>query len=763
MTATQVRPPLAEVARAARPAALTPPLLAALVAVAGLCTWIAGIAVPSGADLQGGSLFGLFLPVWHRETWMALPYVAFAAAALALLGLAVRPRARAIAAGALAGLAVEAYLLSLPTLAIVIKFDVRGIAAYLLMTAGAGLVATAGLLLYARAEPRAALAAERPVGIPLAAVAIAGLGALAVLASAGLPVYPDRPIALEGVERWFALEPIGLGLAGLGVVAVCVGGADRAAGSAALLGLGGLGAIAMLSQLVVLSAGVAQAHAGSWIALAGCSAIAVAGAVGLAGRRDLAIREETPATALDVDEPSRLLAAAAHLDPAFAQRAVREILRERHRALAPSSGIALGAVLRHCVAARGRHQARNVLLAALAAPFAIALVNASAWPALACFALAWAVVLTELWTARIRVAARRLSLAADHAPPPYLPPGAEAAIRELELSESRNLVVYSGYRPWVGSGAVQGGWTFAVNVRKGKKELDDSRRRPRPFTEAELHAHVAERLRATDLPTLRLADRLYVDGERVRDDPRFLQRRHGRPRSILQHDELVSADEQGPADVVRRVRSASVVGWGGEVTFTVHLDFRVEGASLYADATYCALMPPHGEYRRVDSIDPRPTLGTRLRTGAEAAGRVVALPVAAVRAAGELRASWQAWRRRSRERREIARNPRFDYGATTSLRELAQAPGYRRYFQFIDRDMFAKILEREVLDAIVVFLDEHDIDTSDLEERQAAVLNNGVIVTGGALSAQSLSVGQQARSAVVQGAHRATARGGKAA
>jgi hypothetical protein len=56
-----------------------------------------------------------------------------------------------------------------------------------------------------------------------------------------------------------------------------------------------------------------------------------------------------------------------------------------------------------------------------------------------------------------------------------------------------------------------------------------------------------------------------------------------------------------------------------------------------------------------------------------------------------------------------------------------------------------------------VFLDAHGIDTSDLEERQTAVLNNGVIVTGGELRAQSLAVGQQARGTVVEAAKRAVA------
>jgi len=59
--------------------------------------------------------------------------------------------------------------------------------------------------------------------------------------------------------------------------------------------------------------------------------------------------------------------------------------------------------------------------------------------------------------------------------------------------------------------------------------------------------------------------------------------------------------------------------------------------------------------------------------------------------------------------------------------------------------MYSKIVEREVLDAFVAFLRAKDIDTSDFEERQSAILNYGVIVSGGSVNAQSLAVGDQAR------------------
>lgn len=203
----------------------------------------------------------------------------------------------------------------------------------------------------------------------------------------------------------------------------------------------------------------------------------------------------------------------------------------------------------------------------------------------------------------------------------------------------------------------------------------------------------------------------------------------------------------------------SVRGWGGEVVFTTFLSFVLKGASLFAEATYCVLAPPRSEYRAIDKVDPHPRLVDRLKLVGLALARTIEIPLVAVRAVGQVPAAWSARRSRSRDRREIARNPRFDYGARTSIRELAQADGYRRYFQAHDREMFGKIIEREILDAILSFLELHDVDTADLEERGAPVLNNGVIVTGGQVSAGNLAVGpkSQAKTSVAQRARRAAA------
>ena len=166
---------------------------------------------------------------------------------------------------------------------------------------------------------------------------------------------------------------------------------------------------------------------------------------------------------------------------------------------------------------------------------------------------------------------------------------------------------------------------------------------------------------------------------------------------------------------------------------------------------YFLLAPFKDEYLAVDSVEPHPAFFSRMKVAVKA---LLWTPVVVVRAPlhmfGETRDAWKRWRARRRAQKAIRSNPSFDYGATTSIRELAQASKYRRYFQQLDREMAGKIIERQILDTIVQFLDEHKIDTGELEERQTAILNNGVLVSGGTLQADSLAVGQGARARVTR-------------
>jgi hypothetical protein len=210
--------------------------------------------------------------------------------------------------------------------------------------------------------------------------------------------------------------------------------------------------------------------------------------------------------------------------------------------------------------------------------------------------------------------------------------------------------------------------------------------------------------------------------------------------------------------VGRRFRCVTVSAWAGELVYTLFLGFARTGASLFADGTSNLLLPPQDDHRRVDSIEPRPFVTERLRAVASAALATVRLPMDAIAAIQEMKPVWRAWRRRVGGRRAIASNPRYDYGAVAGVREVAQSTRYRRYFQLADRDMYGTILDREIFDAVRDFLVAHDIDTTDFEDRQSAVLNYGLMVTGGRVDATSLAVGSDAKSSVSGGLRRIAGR-----
>jgi hypothetical protein len=111
---------------------------------------------------------------------------------------------------------------------------------------------------------------------------------------------------------------------------------------------------------------------------------------------------------------------------------------------------------------------------------------------------------------------------------------------------------------------------------------------------------------------------------------------------------------------------------------------------------------------------------------------------------------WSRWRERVVTRRRARQCPTFDYGAATTVRQRSMSSNHRHYFQLLDRIMYVKLVEQQIFDAIITSLEASDIDTSELRKRQTTVLNNGVIVSGGQINAQSLAVGAGAVASVRQ-------------
>ncbi|MEX5718764.1 hypothetical protein [Geodermatophilus maliterrae] len=448
-------------------------------------------------------------------------------------------------------------------------------------------------------------------------------------------------------------------------------------------------------------------------------------------------------------ESTRYLCAAAYLDEKFADEVVERVLHEQHRAVAPSYGVDLHAVVRHCIAARRRKVVRSLVLTALL----IVVLPAFLWwgvpllgSILRVLVLAWAVVFTGRCLDRYEVLAG--SLLRDRfrvRAAPRASSRTERLIGELERHQLANVTVYSGFSPFVGCGLDRGGWSFVVDVRKGKEGPVGDSQEPVPFEVDELYAALLETVRSLHIPRLHAEDRLFMNGRDVRGQEWILPDAFARPLPWVD-PAVVHRYVQAPTHRVRHYLAVQLVDWQGELVLSLFLRFNKVGGSLFCEGNYFLLPPVKEKYHEVDDVNAVPDVRAVLvQMGLGALTAPFLLVAAPFLVLQRLSGRWMSWLEDRATRRLIRNRPMFDYGAQTTIRQAGMSPNYRHYFQKLDVLMFEKLIQKQVFESIVGFLDARGIDTSELRERQNSVLNNGVIITGGEINAQSLAVGSGAR------------------
>lgn len=325
-----------------------------------------------------------------------------------------------------------------------------------------------------------------------------------------------------------------------------------------------------------------------------------------------------------------------------------------------------------------------------------------------------------------------------------LDPSLEQKLMEMFPRQGCNVIVYSGYSPFAGAGFNIGAWSFAVDVSKGKQDAGGETLTPVAFQVSELYDYVTDAMRGLGLSNLCLEDKLYVNGQEIRDDPRFLPDKYARPYTQID-PALMQHFKETPSEDIRYYKCIRVISWRGELVLSIFIRFRKAGKSLFAEGDYLLMPPVKEEYHEIDTVESVWTVRKVLRLAKQTFVQPFLLWLSSP---GRLFAlvfhNWLLMRRQRRAEDLIRENPAFDYGASTSLREAASSSVYRRYFQKLDKEMYVKIIANQLLDSIVSFLDARNIDTTDLKKRQEAILNYGVIVSGGTLSAGNIAVGDQA-------------------
>ncbi|HEY1094243.1 MAG TPA: hypothetical protein VGE61_06050 [Glycomyces sp.] len=312
----------------------------------------------------------------------------------------------------------------------------------------------------------------------------------------------------------------------------------------------------------------------------------------------------------------------------------------------------------------------------------------------------------------------------------------------IGLAQRSPVVTYHSSRaPFVGSGFPLATWQLAMTLRPADASADggsamtiDSVGLNRTV-KARIGALGADSAITRMLPGLELSDHVYVSG-RDTVAPVFHPhelRQSGYPFATI---EQVQAD---PTTPVRAYLRCTIDSWGGELVTTVFLHCALQGETLYVEFSSCVLPPTPQRYHVFGGVN---STGGAMFLGFMRG--VAAMPIEFIRSPVDTV-------------REIARSTSSastggshlgagDHGAVAGIRELGTDLHEQNYFQYRDSVKYVEILERQILDALLDYLRENNVDVSELDERANAIVNNGVInygkmQTGAAGAGSSAKVG----------------------
>jgi len=253
---------------------------------------------------------------------------------------------------------------------------------------------------------------------------------------------------------------------------------------------------------------------------------------------------------------------------------------------------------------------------------------------------------------------------------------------------------------------------------------------------------------------LLVSDRLFVDGRSIREDRRFLPRILSRPVTNVD-PEVINSFQAHPGKTVRHYLCLEIWDWNGELVLSNFIRLQKSNSKLFVESSSFLLPPSKRQYYDLDKYAPTRMVRKTLQWFVQSAILGPLLMPFAV---------WMTWKTLSRPMslmfehrshlREVMENPLHNYRAVQRIRELGTVNSWPVDFQKLDKEMHSKVIQQQMLDVLVSFLDHHGVDTSEITDRGNHILNNGVIVSGGMISAEGFAVGQGAQASVSKRGHR---------
>jgi hypothetical protein len=352
------------------------------------------------------------------------------------------------------------------------------------------------------------------------------------------------------------------------------------------------------------------------------------------------------------------------------------------------------------------------------------------------------------------------TLAIDLAPrnrqaPPGVPPGPVAArVAAVATAQHGNVVMHSQFEPFLGAGEVVDDWSVAIEIKPDQSArhltFSNPARPAVPEVDAlDLCRHVKRRvaaLRALDLPErervagLTVRDQIMAGGTHWRDFE--LIDGYRRPYAFASK-EAVEAIIRHPQASARHVLRVVVNADGTDVesegrallaavsqriVVSTFMHIAVEGNMLYIEHTSTVLGPLRSRIYEIDRYLPR-TDGLIWDAFLDALRRfgrtTLVAPWHLVRSiVGQVRLYTGPSQSDAR-----ALDMAHDFGARADVREMVSAPVFHNFLQRLDAEKYTKLVNRRIFKAVVEYLDEQGIDTSEYSARVSFVQDNSTRIT----------------------------------
>lgn len=413
-------------------------------------------------------------------------------------------------------------------------------------------------------------------------------------------------------------------------------------------------------------------------------------------------------------------------------RTLLEYLTDRHYGRAPEPGVLRKDLTEYC---RKHLRSQRLLLALYLVPLLWAvlllpsMIEAQAWSV----ALLAPVLLAAVISFAARVTRQRELLRLQKA---EVDDGSSEELRHHDA-----VVIYSGFNAFNAYGVKLEAWSLSIDTTKPSSP--DST--PEEFSSAELIDHLANALKA-GIPGAIVHDCLFARGTAVQGNARILRSKTAAPAASVDEKYLQGCMGSKDPDL-RHYRIAMFRVPGSEAVFSTIFRSTSLGGHQFVEC-HQYLLPGLGAHIRVlDHLQVfRPfrfyaagIVPSFFDGILSSIASVFWLFGFAVGRAGKLLF------KDPRDKQKLL-DPHFDYGHRRSIRTAHSAAEYDSFFQSQDKEMLKKSVDGRMLNSLIAFLKAHKIDVGDLENSKQQIFNSGVIVSGGTLKADSLAVGDRAKS-----------------